>query len=164
MSLGRASLTALGNEADVMRRCQDWQHWPSTGRAWRSTWPFGMGRDLTHQDNQPAASTINRFISATAPSSDNQGLHVALPARVYGLSFAMAIFSTVLPVFMLSTGIRLIGSGRTALVGSVGPVATIFMAHLMLGETICGQQIVGSALVLAGVLAISVKRGGGVKR
>lgn len=87
-----------------------------------------------------------------------------LPARVYGLSFAMAIFSTVLPVFMLSTGIRLIGSGHAALVGTIGPVATIFMAHLMLGETVSGQQIVGSALVLAGVLAISVRRNGGVKQ
>lgn len=89
---------------------------------------------------------------------------LALPTRVYGLSFAMAIFSTVLPVFMLSTGIRLIGSGHTALVGSIGPVATIYMAHLVLGETISGQQIVGSALVLAGVLAISVQRSGNAKK
>jgi len=82
-----------------------------------------------------------------------------LPTRVYGLGFAMAIFSTVLPVFMLSTGIRLIGSGHTALVGSIGPVATIFMAHQVLGEAISVQQIGGAVLVLAGVLAISVGRG-----
>lgn len=87
-----------------------------------------------------------------------------LPTLVYGLGFAMAIFSTVLPVFMLATGIRLIGSGHTALVGSIGPVATIFMAHLVLGEAISGQQIGGAALVLAGVLAISVKRGGSAKK
>ena len=84
-----------------------------------------------------------------------------LPTRVYGLGFAMAIFSTVLPVFMLSAGIRRIGSAHTALVGSVGPVATILMAYLVLGEALSGPQIGGSVLVLAGVLAISIKRGGG---
>ena len=81
-----------------------------------------------------------------------------LPSRVYGLGFIMAIVSTVLPVFMLSSGIRLIGSGRTALVGSIGPVATIFMAHMLLGESLSVEQIAGSVLVLAGVLLISLPR------
>ncbi len=83
---------------------------------------------------------------------------LALPFRVYALGFTMAIFSTVLPVFMLSSGIRLIGSGRTALVGSIGPVATIFLAHWVLGESLSLQQISGAALVLTGVLAISLPR------
>lgn len=105
-----------------------------------------------------SAATLLQF-ALTHPVSA-----LVLPTRVYGLSFAMAIFSTVLPVFMLSAGIRLIGSGHTALVGSVGPVATIYMAHLMLGEAVSGQQLVGSVLVLAGVLAISVKRSGNAKK
>ncbi len=83
---------------------------------------------------------------------------LALPFRVYALGFTMAIVSTVLPVFMLSSGIRLIGSGRTALVGSIGPVATIFLAHWVLGESLSVPQISGAALVLGGVLAISLPR------
>ena len=83
---------------------------------------------------------------------------LALPSRVYELGFTMAIVSTVLPVFMLSSGIRLIGAGRTALVGSIGPVATILMAHTLLGEALSIQQIGGSALVLVGVLLISLQR------
>lgn len=77
------------------------------------------------------------------------------PARVYELSLAMAVFSTVLPVFMLSAGIRLIGSGRTSLIGSIGPVSTIFMAQYFLGEPVSTLQISGSFLVLAGVLSVS---------
>lgn len=84
---------------------------------------------------------------------------LALPRRVYGLAVAMAVFSTVLPVFMLSAGIRLIGPGHTALVGSIGPVATIMLAHLFLGEPVSAAQIAGAALVLAGVLVISVRKG-----
>jgi drug/metabolite transporter (DMT)-like permease len=81
---------------------------------------------------------------------------LALPASVYGLALAMAIFSTVLPVFMLSASIRLIGPGHTALIGSVGPVATLFLAHVFLGETVSIQQMAGAALVLTGVLIISL--------
>ncbi|MEQ1668771.1 MAG: DMT family transporter [Sulfuriferula sp.] len=79
------------------------------------------------------------------------------PPRIYLLSAAMAVFSTILPVFMLSAAIRLINPSRTALIGSAGPIATIFMAYLFLGETIGGLQIAGSALVLSGVLLISRK-------
>lgn len=80
---------------------------------------------------------------------------LALPGRVYLLALAMALFSTVLPVFMLSASIRMIGAGHTALIGSIGPVATIFLAYLILGEPVSLRQILGAALVLAGVLVIS---------
>jgi len=56
-----------------------------------------------------------------------------LPIRVYELSVAMAIFSTVLPVFLLSFSIRRIGSGSASLIGSIGPVSTICMAYVFLG-------------------------------
>ena len=81
-----------------------------------------------------------------------------LPPRIYALTAAMALFSTVLPVFMLSAAIRLINPGRAALIGAVGPVATIFLAYLFLNETISGLQIIGALLVLCGVLLISLSR------
>lgn len=79
-----------------------------------------------------------------------------LPLRVYELSIAMAIFSTVLPVFLLSFAIRRIGSGNASLIGTVGPVSTIYMAYVILGESISLLQIAGSGLVLSGVLIISL--------
>lgn len=78
-----------------------------------------------------------------------------LPLRVYGYSIAMAIFSTVLPVFLLSFAIRRIGSGSASLIGTVGPVSTIYMAYVFLDENISLLQIAGSVLVLIGVLVIS---------
>ncbi|TAJ79788.1 MAG: DMT family transporter [Gallionellaceae bacterium] len=79
-----------------------------------------------------------------------------LPLRVYELSIAMAIFSTVLPVFLLSFAIRRIGPGGASLIGSIGPVSTIYMAYMFLHEHVSLLQIVGSALVLCGVLIISL--------
>jgi drug/metabolite transporter (DMT)-like permease len=81
---------------------------------------------------------------------------LALPLRVYEYAIAMAIFSTVLPVFMLSYAIRRIGSGSASLIGSIGPVSTIYMAYLFLNENISALQIAGSALVLVGVLIVSL--------
>ena len=79
-----------------------------------------------------------------------------LPLRVYELSIAMAIFSTVLPVFLLSYAIKRIGSGNSSLIGSIGPVATIALAYVFLGERVSLLQIAGSSLVLAGVIVVSM--------
>lgn len=78
-----------------------------------------------------------------------------LSLRAYELSFAMAIFSTVLPVFLLSYAIRSIGSGSASLIGSIGPVSTIYLAYLFLHENVSWLQIAGSLLVLLGVLLVS---------
>jgi drug/metabolite transporter (DMT)-like permease len=82
-----------------------------------------------------------------------------LTLKVYELSIAMAIFSTVLPVFLLSYAIQRIGSGNSSLIGSAGPVATIFMAYIFLNEAVSSLQIAGTLLVMAGVLSISLNAG-----
>jgi drug/metabolite transporter (DMT)-like permease len=81
-----------------------------------------------------------------------------LPIRVYGLSIAMAVISTILPAFLLAAAMRRIGSVHTSMIGSIGPVSTIFLAYVFLGERMSPQQIAGSVLVLAGVLMVSLKR------
>ena len=81
-----------------------------------------------------------------------------LPFSVYGLSVAMALFSTVLPAFLLAAAMRRIGSMRTSMIGSVGPVSTIYLAYLFLGERLSLVQISGSILVLVSVLMISLKK------
>jgi len=78
------------------------------------------------------------------------------PAPVYGLSILMAAVSTVMPIVLTSEGIRRIGASHASIVGSVGPVATIFLGFIFLGEPITGIQILGASLVLAGVLTVSL--------
>lgn len=81
-----------------------------------------------------------------------------LPVRVYGLSIGMAVFSTVLPAFLLAAAMRRIGSMHTSLIGSIGPVSTILLAYVFLGERMSPEQIGGSILVLIGVLMISLNK------
>jgi drug/metabolite transporter (DMT)-like permease len=82
-----------------------------------------------------------------------------LPLPVYGYGFAMALISTVLPTWMMAEGIGRIGANRASIVSSVGPVSTIVLAFLVLGEAITLVQIGGAGLVLAGVVVVSTKGG-----
>jgi drug/metabolite transporter (DMT)-like permease len=86
--------------------------------------------------------------------------HVILsqPAPVYGYGLLMAIVSTVLPILLMAEGIRRIGASHASIVGSVGPVATIVLGAIFLGEQVTAFQVAGAALVLAGVLAISLQK------
>jgi drug/metabolite transporter (DMT)-like permease len=79
----------------------------------------------------------------------------APPMSVHLLALAMAFFCTVLPTWMIAESIRLIGASTASLVGSLGPIFTIGLGALMLGEAINGLQLVGAALVLAGVMIVS---------
>jgi drug/metabolite transporter (DMT)-like permease len=73
----------------------------------------------------------------------------------YILCFLMAVISTVIPTFLLTQGIKRIGSGKSAIVGSVGPVSTIVFAYFFLGEVIGISEILGTCLIILGVLIVS---------
>jgi drug/metabolite transporter (DMT)-like permease len=75
--------------------------------------------------------------------------------KIYILSFSMAIFSTVIPVFLLSQGIKRIGSQRSAIISSLGPVSTLYLANIFLGEIVSSSEIVGTIVLISGVLLIS---------
>jgi len=79
-------------------------------------------------------------------------------AHALALCLAMGVVATVLPAFLMAEGMRRIGAGRAALLGTVGPVATIGMDHAVLGQAITAPQAAGTALVLLGVVAVSAGR------
>jgi len=80
-----------------------------------------------------------------------------LPGEVYGLALAMALFSTVLPVFITSEALKRIGANQVAVFGALGPVTTIFFGWLGLDEIMTPVQLAGAALVLGGVLLVTFK-------
>jgi drug/metabolite transporter (DMT)-like permease len=76
------------------------------------------------------------------------------PLLTYAYSALMALLSTVIPSYLISEGIKRIGSDNVAIVSSVGPVSTIIQANIFLYEPILAVQIAGTALILVGVLII----------
>ncbi len=97
-------------------------------------------------------ATLSHFMFST--NAEITGL----PQQVYGLAMLMAILSTVIPTFLMNAGIQRIGASPAAIISAMGPVATIFLAYLILGEQLTHIQFIGVGLVIVGVLGVSVKR------
>lgn len=104
------------------------------------------------------AMTVSSMAAIVHFGIINPGGALIQPLPVYGLALIMALFATVLPALMLSEGIRLIGVDRASIIGSFGPVATLLLAYLFLGEVMTLMQMFGAALVLVGVVFISLQK------
>lgn len=83
---------------------------------------------------------------------------LAVPPRAYLDALGLALVSTVLPIWLQAEALRRIGAPTAALVGTLGPAVTIFLGWWILGEAMSASQLAGAALVIAGVLLVSVKR------
>jgi drug/metabolite transporter (DMT)-like permease len=80
---------------------------------------------------------------------------LVLPEQVYWLSLLNGFACTVLPVFAVMFAIARVGAPTAAQVGMVGPVSTIFLSWLLLGEAMGQSQIFGTLLVVSGVFIVS---------
>jgi drug/metabolite transporter (DMT)-like permease len=79
------------------------------------------------------------------------------PAITWKYGLILAVIGTVIPTFLISLGMKKIGSNNAAIVSSIGPVSTILQAHYVLGEPIFAEQLIGTALVVTGVLVLGWK-------
>jgi drug/metabolite transporter (DMT)-like permease len=70
---------------------------------------------------------------------------------------ALAVVSTVFPVFFLNAGIQKVGPARAAILGTVEPLLTILLAVIFLGERLEPIQLVGGAFILASVILLQVQ-------
>jgi len=75
--------------------------------------------------------------------------------EVYLLGTGMAFISTIIPSFMIAEAIKRIGASNVAIVGSLGPISTIILATIFLGESISIYQLVGTVIVIGGVSLIA---------
>ncbi|WP_207512849.1 DMT family transporter [Longitalea luteola] len=102
------------------------------------------------------SSTAGVFIHFALGGGSLQLLREAGTHVGYGL--LLAVLATVLPTFLLSNGMKRIGSNNVAIISAIGPVSTIIQAHFILGEKIFPAQIAGTVLVIIGVILIGWKR------
>ena len=83
-------------------------------------------------------------------------LSAALVApEVLWLSLLNATACTAVPVLMVMMAIERIGSGLTAQTGMVGPMSTILMGVVILGEPFTLWVAAGTVLVIAGIFVFS---------
>jgi len=74
---------------------------------------------------------------------------------VLWLSLLNATLCTFAPVLMVMMAIERIGAVLTAQTGMIGPLSTLTLGVLLLGEPFTPWIVVGTALVLAGVALLA---------
>jgi drug/metabolite transporter (DMT)-like permease len=82
-----------------------------------------------------------------------------LPANVWAYAIVLATASTVLPLFLQAEALKRIGASHFALIGALGPVSVAVTSALGLDEPFTAVQALGGALVIFGVLLVSLKKG-----
>jgi drug/metabolite transporter (DMT)-like permease len=81
-----------------------------------------------------------------------------LPGIVWFYAIVLATVCTVLPVFLVAEALKRIGANQFALIGGLGPVTTVLADLALLDGSLTALQLVGGALVITGVLLVTLKR------
>ncbi len=71
--------------------------------------------------------------------------------KFIGLAATLALVATVLPSFLVNAGLARIGPQATAMISTLSPLMTIFLAVEILGEPFTLLDAAGTALVIAGI-------------
>ncbi len=96
-----------------------------------------------------AVFVLGHFLALHSP----RALHV--PADLYAAVLGLSLVSTAIPIWMTSEALRRIGPNRVAIIGSIGPILTIWMGALFLGESVNAVTYLGAILVLGGVAIVT---------
>jgi drug/metabolite transporter (DMT)-like permease len=79
-------------------------------------------------------------------------------ATVYGHAALLAIACTVVPSVLLAIALHRAGPERVAVIGAIGPLATVALEYALLGERPGPWQWLGFAATIAGGLWISLAK------
>ncbi len=111
---------------------------------------FGSRRFTAYSMTVACGITIAHFLAS------NSLERLMVPPDIMVMAIALALFSTVLPAFLMNAGIQRTGADHAAIIGTAGPVSTLLLAWLILDESMTLAQSFGAALVLCGVLLVSL--------
>jgi drug/metabolite transporter (DMT)-like permease len=98
------------------------------------------------------APAVAQFIALEPASA------LALPATLWWYVLLLVTACTVMPVFLVAEALKRIGANHFALIGALGPVTTVLADFVLMDGALSPVQLVGGALVISGVLLVSVKR------
>lgn len=81
-------------------------------------------------------------------------LHLDVAGSVWFWAGCIAVICTVVAIATFFAGLRLTGPSRAAIASTLEPAVTVFLAAVVLQETISPEQIAGGILVLCSVLVL----------
>jgi drug/metabolite transporter (DMT)-like permease len=75
--------------------------------------------------------------------------------RQWLLLLGLSVLCMFLPTILQAEGIRRVGAERGALAGTIGPPAAMTLGALLLDEHPTGWQILGTVIIVAGILVVA---------
>ena len=91
----------------------------------------------------------------TSTGGEFSSLFVSPKVIAYGV--IIGVFGTVIPTFLLSYGLSKISSSSYAVVSSIGPVITIVLAAVFVGNQLAGLQLIGMGFSITGGVLASIQ-------
>lgn len=82
---------------------------------------------------------------------------LTMPPEGFALAGFLALACTLAPSFLMSAGLGRVGAANAAMIGMIGPPITIAAAHLVLGEAVTWRHAVGTVLIVAGVVGVTLR-------
>jgi drug/metabolite transporter (DMT)-like permease len=82
------------------------------------------------------------------------GTDLIQPVEVWLYAFGLATLGTLFPFLLLGEGVKLIGASNAAIFSAIGPVSTITLSYLVLGERLDPLQLLGASLIIAGIVTL----------
>lgn len=80
---------------------------------------------------------------------------LVFPPRLYLIAITMAVVTTVIPSYIMSSAIRRIGASTASILGAAGPITTAMLAIIVLDEIFTLYHALGMVLVITGITMIS---------
>lgn len=81
-----------------------------------------------------------------------------LPLSVIWYGIALGLPVTVLPTVLMAQSIARLGAAQSAMIASIGPILTIILATIFLGEHLNAIQWLGCVLNIIGVMMITLSK------
>jgi drug/metabolite transporter (DMT)-like permease len=83
-------------------------------------------------------------------------LSFQLSAKAWSLIAILALLCTVVSVLTFFAGLERIGASHAAMISTLEPVVTVFLATFFLREKLSLQQLGGASLIIGGVVLLQV--------
>jgi drug/metabolite transporter (DMT)-like permease len=93
-------------------------------------------------------ASLSLLLHSTVVGVEDLG---ALSWQLYTGAGVIAIACTLIPSFLVSAGVKIIGASKAGIVGAVGPLMTIVLSNYLLGEPLTWLHILGLVLVIVGM-------------
>ena len=87
-----------------------------------------------------------------------QSLH-AMPLMGYGLSFVVAVLTSLVGVVLLQKGIYCLGASLTAILSTLEPITSVIVGMLFLSENFTALKLIGCVLVLLSTFILVKSQG-----